>query len=183
MIVAHPIVVITLPFYFKMKDAKYWIDKLIMQAHPEGGFYKETYRAEEVISKSGLPNRFSGDRNFSTAIYFLLRSQDTSAFHRIQSDELWHFHAGSTLSIYQLNESGLTIKLLGSDLDKGESLQVVVPANTWFGAKVNEPESYTLAGCTVAPGFDFSDFELASRVELLKNFPAQRDIIHLLTSD
>lgn len=170
-------------FYFSVKDAAYWIEHLAMKAHPEGGFYKETYRATESVAGTALPARFGGDRQLSTAIFFLLRSEDISAFHRIKSDELWHFHAGTSLSIYLLADRGLEVKRLGSNLESGESLQVAIPANTWFGAKVNEPNSYTLAGCTVSPGFDFSDFELATRKELTKTFPAHIHIIQQLTRE
>jgi predicted cupin superfamily sugar epimerase len=131
--------------------------------------------------KQALPERFPGDRNFSTAIYFLLRSQDRSAFHKIKSDELWHFHAGTSLSIYVIQDGVLAIHKLGSNPDKGESLQVVIPANCWFGAKVEQPDSYTLSGCTVAPGFDFRDFELAERKMLSKQFPDLAGIIEMLT--
>jgi predicted cupin superfamily sugar epimerase len=165
-----------------MKDADYWIDKLELKKHPEGGFYKETYRSAESILQMGLPPRFSGSRSFSTSIYFLLRSGDISAFHRIKSDELWHFHSGSSLSLYVLIDD-LKVYRLGDNPDEGESLQVVIPANCWFGAKVNDPDSYTLAGCTVAPGFDFSDFEMAKKETLIKTFPSQRSIIELLTEE
>ena len=164
-----------------MKPAEYWINHLQLTQHPEGGFYKETYRAAEKISGASLPERFSGDRNFSTSIYFLLRSQDRSMFHKIKSDELWHYHAGSNLNIYILDEGKLITKVLGPDLEKGESLQVVIPANVWFGAKVVQPDGYTLSGCTVAPGFDFADFELADRDQLLSHFPDQAEIIRMLT--
>ena len=164
-----------------MKTAHYWIEHLQLQPHPEGGFFRETYRAHENMLENELPDRFSGKRSFSTAIYFLLRSQDRSHFHRIKSDELWHFHAGTSLTLYLLRQDGLTKHILGTDIEKGESLQVVVPANTWFGAKVNDADSFTLAGCTVAPGFDFDDFELATRAELLQEFPDQKEIIKLLT--
>jgi predicted cupin superfamily sugar epimerase len=164
-----------------MKPAEYWITHLSLQSHPEGGFYKETYRSKENISAHALPDRFKGDRNFSTAIYFLLRSQDRSMFHRIKSDELWHFYAGTSLSIYVLTNEKLVVHTLGTEPDKGDSLQIVIPANCWFGAKVNGESSYTLAGCTVAPGFDFQDFELADRTILLKEFPHHRDVIEMLT--
>ncbi len=164
-----------------MPSAEYWIKHLDLIAHPEGGFYKETYRAKEVIGTHGLPDRFAAARNFSTAIYFLLRNEDKSMFHRIKSDELWHFHAGGCLSIYVLTNNGLTTYKLGSDPERGESLQVVIPANCWFGAKVHDGNAYTLAGCTVAPGFDFQDFEMADRNQLLEAFPAHVEIIHLLT--
>ncbi len=163
-----------------MHAVDYWIKNLNLQAHPEGGFYKETYRSQENITASSLPARFGGDRNFSTAIYFLLRSQDRSVFHRIKADELWHFYHGSTLSIYILTDQGLQIQKLGTDLLSGESLQVMVPANCWFGARVEEKETYALCGCTVAPGFDFQDFEMADRAELLKKYPAyEKEIVHL----
>lgn len=164
-----------------MKSASYWIEKLALQPHPEGGFYKENYRATEVIPVQGLPSRFQGERSFSTSIYFLLRSQDISAFHRIQSDELWHYHAGSSLSIYVMGEHGVSVHVLGMDMEKGESLHVVIPANCWFGAKVNTPDGYVLSGCTVAPGFDFADFELASRDELLRTYPQHKSVIEMLT--
>lgn len=164
-------------------DAKYWIEKLGLQAHPEGGFFKETYRSAESISSKSLPERFQGDRSFSTSIYFLLRSQDRSLFHRIKSDELWHFHYGSSLNIYILKDDQLIVKTLGANPDAGESLQVVVPANCWFGAMSAEQNSFTLAGCTVAPGFDFADFEMATRKELFDSFPHHHDIIKRLTKD
>jgi predicted cupin superfamily sugar epimerase len=164
-----------------MKPATYWIDHLQLDVHPEGGFYKETYRAQESIPKNGLPQRFKGRRNFSTAIYFLLRSQDRSLFHRIQSDELWLFHAGTSLSIYVLQEQKLVVHKLGPNPEKSESLQVVVPANCWFGAQVEQRGSYTLSSCTVAPGFNFEDFEMADRTTLLQEFPFFGDIINQLT--
>lgn len=165
-----------------MQSAQYWIDHLKLQRHPEGGYYRETYRSSECILKPGLPDRFTSARSFSTSIYFLLKSPDRSLFHRIKSDELWHYHAGNSLSIYVLTSSGLDVHLLGNNPEKGESLQVMVPANSWFGAKVNEPDRYSLSGCTVAPGFDFSDFELAERTALLQEFPGHVEIITLLTS-
>jgi uncharacterized protein len=161
--------------------AEYWIARLGLMAHPEGGFYKETYRSTENIPISGLPPRFDSPRSFSTAIYFLLRSQDKSHFHRIKSDELWHFHFGSSLNIYILHEHEISILKLGSNIGDGESLQVAIPANCWFGALVSNPNSYTLASCTVAPGFDFKDFHIGEREQLLQDFPLHSDIITELT--
>lgn len=162
-------------------EAEYWIERLSLQAHPEGGYFRETYRAAENIQVCGLPPRFASPRSFSTAIYFLLRSQDKSLFHRIKSDELWHFHFGASLNIYLLQDERVSIHKLGSNLDGGDSLQVIIPANCWFGAKVPEPNSYTLATCTVAPGFDFKDFQIAERHQLLKEFPKHEEIITELT--
>jgi uncharacterized protein len=164
-----------------MINVDYWINHLNLLPHPEGGYYKEMYRSSEVISSSALPDRFEGDRHFSTAIYFLLRSEDRSVFHRIKTDEVWHFYQGSTLLIYVLHPNELKIFKLGSDLENGESLQVVIPANCWFGALVEKPESFALCGCTVAPGFDFNDFEMAKREDLLAAYPNEREIIQRLT--
>ena len=164
-----------------MQSAQYWINSLNLLPHPEGGFYKETYRAAEVIPGDYLPKRFKGERNVSTAIYFLLRGSERSLFHRIKSDELWHFHSGNTLNIFVLTREGLITFKLGSNPERGESLQIVIPANHWFGAMVNEQDGYTLSSCTVAPGFDFQDFELADRFALLKDFPSQEEIIKKLT--
>lgn len=164
-----------------MKSAQYWVESLHLVSHPEGGFYKETYRATENISGNALPQRFAGDRSFSTAIYFLLRSGECSRFHRIKSDEIWHFHAGTALAIHVLKDNRHVIHKLGPNPEFGESLQVVIPANCWFGATVIQPDSYTLSGCTVAPGFDFQDFELADRKTLTILFPAFEEIIKKLT--
>ncbi len=164
-----------------MNTVDYWTNHLTLQPHPEGGFFKETYRAAETIGD--LPERFEGKRNFSTAIYFLLRSQDRSVFHRIKSDELWHFYQGSRLLIYVLTDQGLTVHKLGSNPDQGESLQVLIPANSWFGAHVEKQNSFALCGCTVSPGFDFQDFEMADRDELLKKYPGYEKEIIQLTRD
>jgi len=163
------------------RTAADWVESLGLAPHPEGGFYREAYRAQEVIAAEHLPARFGGSRAYSTAIYFLLPGDQVSALHRIKSDELWHFHAGSTLAIYVLSETGLTIHKLGSRVDEGDALQVAVPANTWFGAKVIDSNAYTLAGCTVAPGFDFQDFEMATTSRLLNDFPKHDEIIKQLT--
>lgn len=165
-----------------MQTADYWIHHLTLGPHPEGGFYRETYRSKENIQLCGLPSRFPSPRSFSTAIYFLLRSEDKSLFHRIKSDELWHFHAGSALYIYLLEHGNLTVFKLGNNLEAGELLQVVIPANCWFGAKLLAQNAYTLSGCTVAPGFDFKDFDIADRKQLLQEFPNHADIIIELTT-
>ncbi|HEX6226656.1 MAG TPA: cupin domain-containing protein [Chryseolinea sp.] len=164
-----------------LPTADYWIHHLKLHEHPEGGFYRETYRSKENIQPCGLPLRFPAPRSFSTAIYFLLRSKDRSLFHRIKSDELWHFHAGSALMLYVLHGGTLSEFRLGNNPENGDSLQVVIPGTAWFGAKVVSPEGYTLSSCTVAPGFDFKDFELANRAKLLQEFPNHSAIIEALT--
>lgn len=150
--------------------------------HPEGGFYKETYRSIESILESALPGRFSGDRNFSTAIYFLLEQGNFSAFHRIKSDECWHFYAGDTLEIYVIHPSGeLQLIKLGKNIRNGETFQAVVPAGCWFASVPFIETAYAFVGCTVAPGFDFADFELAKANELIEEYPLHEEVIRKLT--
>jgi predicted cupin superfamily sugar epimerase len=165
-----------------MKPAQYWIEWLNLERHPEGGYYRETYRSDEIIKHAGLPDRFPGPRVFSTSIYFLLPGTEISQLHRIKSDELWHFHIGGTLVIHMIEPGGRLRSIkLGQDLEGGERLQAAVPAGCWFGAKLEDPDSFCLVGCTVAPGFDFEDFQLADRSELLQTYPQHRKIIELLT--
>jgi len=168
-----------------MKPASYWIEKYNLLPHPEGGYYAETYRADELISRDSLPERFTGDRSFSTGIYFLLEAKDISAFHRIKSDEMWHFYAGNALDIFVIYpETGnLEIIKLGSDPEKGETFQAVVPAGSWFGSRPGKDSPYALVGCTVSPGFDFADFEMADRALLVNKFSQHTAIIGQLTYD
>ena len=165
-----------------MKNAEYWIEKLDLLPHPEGGHFRETYRAGEVIVKDALPKRFKGDRVFSTCIYYLLNRQEYSAFHAIKQDEIWHFYEGSSLTIHIIDPGGdySTVKL-GRDLESGEAPQAVVRAGCWFAAAVNNIDGYALVGCTVAPGFDFADFEMADRNTMIERYPEHRDIIKKYT--
>ena len=162
------------------KLAKYWVERLELEPHPEGGYFKETYRS----TASAEFTDFSSKRNVSTGIYFLLTSGNFSAFHRIKSDEMWHFYAGDALSIYVIDKNGKANEInLGLDLEKGQVPQAVVPANCWFASKVQDDGEYALVGCTVAPGFDFEDFEMAKRVELMRSFPDHSALIELLTRE
>lgn len=164
--------------------AEYYIKKLGLEKHPEGGWFREVYRSSEEISGEHLPERFSGKRHHSTSIYFLLSSDTFSAFHRIKSDELWHFYEGSPVTIYMISGEGIYSEaVLGRNIENGEVLQCVIPHGVWFGAKVSEPDSFCLVGCTVAPGFHFDDFELGERTELLRKFPEQKELIHELTRE
>jgi hypothetical protein len=159
-----------------------WIASLRLAPHPEGGFYRETYRAEETIEAEHLPGRFGGPRVHSTAIYFLLPGDHVSALHRIKSDEVWHFYAGTTLTLTLIHPDGrLEQHRLGPDPGRGETFQAIVPAGSWYGAAVDDPHSYALVGGTVAPGFDFADFDLADRQALLARFPQHRATILRLT--
>jgi uncharacterized protein len=158
------------------------VQLLKLKPHPEGGYYKETYRSAESIGVNGLPERFNGLRQFSTAIYFLIEKHNFSAFHRIKSDEIWHFYAGNALEVIEIEPSGnLKKTLVGSGLTSGEVFQHTVPAGNWFASRVKEGGEYSLVGCTVSPGFDFQDFEMASRAELISQFPSHETIITELT--
>ncbi len=165
-----------------MKTAEYWIKKLDLQPHSEGGYFRETYRSGETISKHALPERFNGDRVFSTCIYYLLKESQYSAFHSIQQDEIWHFYEGSPLTLHILNPNiSYPTITLGRDPESGESLQAIVEAGAWFAASVNDTASYSLVGCTVAPGFDFADFTIADHGHLMELFPDHHDLIKKFT--
>lgn len=158
------------------------VEKLNLHPHPEGGYYTEVYRSEGIIEKE--EDTFPDGRHFSTSIYYLLGSEDRSHFHRIKSDEVWNHYEGSSLTIHLISKSGSYRKLLlGNDLENGRQPQQIVPAETWFGVTVDEPESFALCGCTVSPGFDFKDFEMADREELLSQFPDHEEIILELTQN
>ena len=161
--------------------ADYFIRHLNLQPHPEGGFFKETYRSPGVIPSRCLPAAFHGDRFYSTAIYFLLQQNDFSAFHRIASDECWHFYEGGSLLIHVIDEDGnYSCTRLGRKPDEGEMLQFVVPAQSWFASEAAPGSSFSLVGCTVAPGFDFADFEMAKAKELLEEYPQHQILIQRL---
>lgn len=163
-----------------MKTAAYWIETLGLQKHPEGGWYREVYLSEDVVPQTGLPAGFRGERSFSTSIYYLLEGNDFSAFHRIRSDEIWHYYAGTSAVEIIMLGSGNSKKLrLGDDPDKGQKLQLVVPKNTWFAAQLVDKMGFALAGCTVSPGFHFDDFELADE-KLLEDLPEIKEEIRPL---
>jgi len=164
------------------KDAAYWIEKLGLERHPEGGYYRQTYRADLLLAQAALPAEFTGPRAASTAIYFLLDGEDFSAFHRLRSDELWHFYVGGSLVVHVIEKNGQYSETqLGSDPEAGEVFQAVVKAGCWFASRLRDSRSFALVGCTVAPGFDFEDFELAKREELLGRYPQYRQVIQSLT--
>jgi predicted cupin superfamily sugar epimerase len=158
------------------------VARLGLQPHPEGGYFRETYRAAENIAAAALPRRFGGARSFSTAIHFLLETGQCSRLHRIQADEVWHFYTGDPLLVVEIDPAGhLKTTRLGGDPAEGAVYQHVVPAGAWFGAVVAEGGRFALVGCTVAPGFDFADFELADRTTLLAEYPAHQAWIRRLT--
>lgn len=156
-----------------------WIEKLGLLPHPEGGWFKEVYRSHEYIIKDVLPERFNGSRVFSTAIYFLLNASAISRFHKIHQDEIWHFYDGDPLCLHQITSDGKHLEQLVGKSENALPL-AVVPAGNYFGAEVMG-EGYSLVGCTVAPGFEFADFEMPSRDELYQIFPQHGELIQRLT--
>ena len=154
------------------------IERYNLLPHPEGGWYQETYRSSTRIREACLPAAFGGDRVLATNIYFLLEEGNFSAFHRIKSDECWHFYAGQTLEIFVLLPDGTaSVTRLGSDISNDEQFQFVVPANFWFASRPATGSRYCFVGCTVSPGFDFQDFELATANELSDLFPQHEQLI------
>jgi predicted cupin superfamily sugar epimerase len=164
-----------------MTTAQDWIKRLSLQPHPEGGFFSETYRSSESIARSALPARFFGDRSISTGIYFLIPKGTFSALHRIKANEMWHFYDGGGLNIHCIDESGHHIRKLGLDWESGYQPQFVIKSGVWFGAEPAGDAPYALVGCTVAPGFDFADFEMAERERLLSAYPEHADVIRRMT--
>ena len=142
------------------------IRRFDLKPHPEGGFFSETYRSVESVRRDDGSTQ---TRSASTAIYYLLCDGAHSAWHRIKSDEVWHFYAGEPLNVHVLDEAGrLITHTLGNALTHPDDVfQAVVPAGLWFAAECADPATFALVGCTVAPGFEFSEFELAD-VEALK---------------
>lgn len=164
-----------------MTNSQQLIQQYALVPHPEGGWYKQTYKSNEIIAAEALPARFGGNRPFSTAIYFLLSAGDFSAFHRIKSDECWHFYTGGPLQVFVLKHNGeLAIIELGQESAKGQLFQYVVPANSWFASRPAPDSAFSFVGCTVAPGFDFEDFEMARAAELLSLYPQHQHTINAL---
>ena len=159
-----------------MQSIEQLIEQMQLQPHPEGGFYRSSLRAEDVLTLE------RGERPLYTSIYFLLRSQDISHFHRLQSDEIWYYHGGSALTIHMIYPNGTyEAKKLGLDIENGEQPQIVVKKNTIFGSSVETDNTFGLVGCMVAPGFDFVDFELFTQKELLAKYPHHEEIIKKMT--
>ncbi len=166
------------------RDARYFIEKLQLLPHPEGGYFRQTYRSEVVVARESLPAGFSGARAASTAIYFLLEGKNFSAFHRLRSDEVWHFYDGEPLIVHVIDAEGKYSRiLLGRDLEAGQMLQAMVRAGCWFASHVADWNSFSVVGCTVAPGFDFEDFEMGERQELGARYPQHRGLIEQLTRE
>lgn len=164
-------------------DVNEVIRYLGLSPHPkEGGWFVETYRSVESIPRSALPTRYAADRSFGTAIYYLLTPDTRSEVHRLASDEVFHFYAGDPVRMVNLHPDGSSdVVVLGSHVLDDERVQHVVPHGTWQGAHLVDGGSWALLGCTVAPGFDYTDYEAADRAELLKRYPDRRELILRLT--
>ena len=153
-----------------------------LKPHVEGGWYAETYRSAGIILQAALPGVFSGPRRYSTLIMYLLRPGDKSALHRLHQDEIWHFYLGGPLELVHISPQGVLTRVrLGQDVLGGEAAAYVVPAGDWFGARPCPGADFCLLGCTVAPGFDFADFEAADGKELEKVFPDLAEVIREFT--
>jgi len=158
------------------------IRRLNLMPHPEGGHYRETFASSIKVRHPGIYDETRVERSAMTQIYFLLEQDDFSAFHRVRSDETWHLYAGGPMEIHIIDQRGnYTCRSLGSDLDNGEEPQITIPANTWQGARLEPGAGHALCGCTVAPGFDFADFVMATRRELELIFPDHQEIVAALT--
>jgi predicted cupin superfamily sugar epimerase len=152
--------------------------------HPEGGFFRETYRSRCEIPPASLPAAYTGPRSAGTAIYYLLKDDAFSAMHRVHGEEMFHFYMGDPVEMLLLYEDGEgEVIVLGTDIHAGMSPQVLVPAGVWQGSRLRSGGSLALLGTTMSPGFEFADFELGRREDLLKSHPAFEDRILGLTQE
>jgi predicted cupin superfamily sugar epimerase len=158
-----------------LQTAAYWIAYLNLQPHPEGGYYKEVFRSEHLINRLGS----SAIKRAITSIYYLLEGTDFSAFHRIASDELWYFHKGSPLTIHAIDESGVYEAHQLSDEPSG-NLSVAIKTGLWFASEISNNEGFALVSCAVAPGFEFSEFEMGDKQQLKSQFTQHADLLDRL---
>ena len=163
------------------KEAEKIVKALNLTKHPEGGYFSEVYRSKETIEKD-LHERFIGKHSLYTSIYFLLSENDYSAFHVLKSDEIWHFYKGTTLDVHIISPDGsLNSVSLGKNFESGECFQYCIKAGHYFAAEVRNRSSFALVGCTVSPGFEYSDFELCKKQELIAKFPLHKGLIDRLS--
>lgn len=158
------------------------VDLLDLRPHPEGGFYREMYRAEEGIERAAMPERYSGKRCYGTAIYYLLTSNTFSTMHKVESDEIFHFYLGDTVEQLRLFDDGTSeIINLGQNIVAGDRPLSVVPHGVWQGARLKPGGAFALLGATVAPGFEFADYLEGERAPLTDRFPERAALISVLT--
>ncbi len=158
---------------------------LHLEAHPcEGGWFIQTWRSEEIIPKTALPDRYPGERAAGTAIYYLLEPHTFSELHRLASDEIFHFYLGDPVEMLQLRPDGsVRTVVLGQDLSAGQQVQLHVPKDVWQGSRLIPGGKFALLGCTVSPGFDYADYESGKREALIRQYPAAEEMIRGLTRD
>ncbi len=160
--------------------AMHWVERLGLEPHPEGGHYRRTYTAELMLPSSVLPDH-TGDRHVASAIIFLLAAGETSRLHRLASDEMWFYHQGDPLTLHLIHPYGHHEEVV-LGCESGQQLQALAPAGVWFGAAPTAgPQGFSLVGNSVAPAFDFADFELANKADLLAHYPELSAIIERLT--
>lgn len=160
------------------KDARYWIKKLNLKPHPEGGYYRETYKSDVFLTKK------NSQKHHASLIYFLLKNNDISAFHKLTSDEIWLYHSGCSATIFMINLKGqLSIKKIGGDLENDENLLVTIPKNTWFAAKLNNKQDFCLMSCMVSPAFEWTGFELGKIEKLVAEYPIHKELFHQFCQD
>lgn len=166
-----------------LTDLKKLIEELDLQPHPEGGYFREIYRSNRLLTEDVFPFVYDSHRNLFTSIYYLLASDDTSKFHKLKAEEIWYFHAGSTLIIHEIDKKDGSYKktFLGNDLKNDNVFQYCIKPGNWFGAELLNKNSFALVSCVVVPGFEFEDFQMAERSELIKQFPEHKEIIIKLT--
>jgi predicted cupin superfamily sugar epimerase len=173
-----------------IRSARFWIKSPRLSEHTEGGFYRETYRADITTESCEVKDKLQNDstnhkgHSIASTTYYLLNGAQVSLFHRMRhADEIWHFYTGSSLTLYLIEKRGgklLELKL-GDEPQKGELFQILIKRDSWFGARVNDVSSFVLVGCTVFPAFSYADFELADRKVLTDMYPEHKDIIKMLT--
>jgi len=167
-----------------MQDAQFWILKLDLIEHPEGGYYREVYRSHEFIEGNQLKDNRKGRRNLATSIYFLLKSGERSLLHMLKSDETWYYHHGNPIHLFCIDSEGILEEvIIGPDIENHEFPQYTVPEGTIFGGLVYGEANFCLSSCMVAPGFSFEDFQLLSRHYLLEKYPRHKEIILKLTAE
>ena len=149
-----------------------------LQTHPEGGFYSAGYRSPEFLKSEGLPQRYNSPRNLYSSIYFMVTTTNSSRFHKLKTDEMWHFYLGDPISLHLISENGHYSKVELSAEEGKEKFMYLVKKNTWMAAACEGNEkNYSLAACTLVPGFEYDDFELANRNDLLAAYPEHKEVI------
>jgi len=158
-----------------MNTAERLIQKFNLKPHPEGGYYSQGFRSAEFLKAEFLPDRYNGARNLYSSIHFMVTAQSPSRFHRIKTDEIWHFYTGDALVLHLINEQGKYQFFELSNTAEKERFQMMIKKNTWMAASTKG--EFSLVGCTLSPGFEYVDFELGIRAKMLQEYPNLEDVI------